>query len=64
MRTHALRDEHLEPRRLAMVPVIDWTSPKASPIEPPLFGPPIGVRLGPRRREDIPLIELDPTDSR
>jgi len=47
-----------------MVPVTDWTSPKASPIEPPLFGPPVGVRLGPRRREDIPLIELDPTDSR
>jgi len=64
MRTHALRDEHLEPRRLAMVPLVDWTSPKASPIEPPLFGPPVGVRLGPRRREDIPLIELDPTDSR
>ena len=41
----------------------DWTSPQASPIEPPLFGRPIGIRLGPRRREDIPLIELDPTDS-
>jgi hypothetical protein len=43
--------------------VRDWTSPQASPIEPPLFGRPIGIRLGPRRREDIPLIELEPTDS-
>ena len=62
-RSREIRDEHLEPRRLALVPVRDWTHPKASPVEPPLFGPPIGVRLRPRRREDIPLIELDPTDS-
>jgi hypothetical protein len=25
---------------------------------------PIGMRLGPRKREDIPLIELAPTDTR
>ena len=54
----------LEPRKLRIVPVTDWTKPKASPIERPLFGPAVGLRLGPRRREDIPLIELDPTDSR
>ncbi|MES1265729.1 MAG: hypothetical protein ABUU24_08785, partial [Variovorax sp.] len=54
----------LEPRKLRAVPVADWTKPKASPVERPLFGPPVGFRLGPRRREDIPLIELEPTDSR
>ena len=54
----------LEPRKLRMVPMTDWTKPKASPIERPLFGPAVGLRLGPRRREDIPLIELEPTDSR
>lgn len=63
-RSREIRDDHLEPRRLATVPVRDWTSPQASPVEPPLFGRPIGIRLGPRRREDIPLIELEPTDSK
>jgi N-acetylmuramoyl-L-alanine amidase len=42
----------------------DWASPRVSPIETPLFGPPIGVRLGPRRRDEIPLIELAPTDNK
>jgi N-acetylmuramoyl-L-alanine amidase len=42
----------------------DWTNPPSSPNEPPVFGPPLGVRLGPRRREEIPLIELAPTDNR
>jgi hypothetical protein len=46
------------------VPVTDWTEPKASPVETPIFGSLIGIRLGPRRREDIPLIELAPTDNR
>ncbi|MEP6651879.1 MAG: N-acetylmuramoyl-L-alanine amidase [Myxococcales bacterium] len=54
----------LEPRKLAKIPLTDWTQPKTSPVRPPLFGPAVGVRLGPRRREDIPLIELEPTDSR
>jgi hypothetical protein len=53
-----------EPRKLSHVPLTDWTRPQASPIERPLLGAPIGMRLGPRRREDIPLIELPPTDSR
>ena len=53
-----------EPRKLAFVPVSDWTQPQASPIERPLLSAPIGMKLGPRRREDIPLIELAPTDTR
>jgi hypothetical protein len=57
-------DRALEPRKLAYVPVREWTRPPASAIEPPLFGPPVGVRLEARRREDIPLIELPSTDSR
>jgi N-acetylmuramoyl-L-alanine amidase len=52
----------LEPRRLRPA-LAEWTNPRASPIEQPLFGPPEGVRLGPKRREDIPLIELAPTDN-
>jgi N-acetylmuramoyl-L-alanine amidase len=63
-RGRALGDAGLEPRKLAHVPISDWTKPKRSPYEPPLFGPPVGVRLAPRRREDIPLIELAPTDGR
>ncbi|HEX3695243.1 MAG TPA: N-acetylmuramoyl-L-alanine amidase [Polyangia bacterium] len=53
-----------EPRKLAHVPLTDWTQPQASPIERPLLSAPIGMRLGPRKREDIPLIELAPTDTR
>ena len=52
----------LESRRLP-VRIADWTNPRASPTEPPLFGAPIGVRLSPRRRDEIPLIELAPTDN-
>jgi N-acetyl-anhydromuramyl-L-alanine amidase AmpD len=53
-----------EPRKLAHVPLTDWTKPQASPIERPILSAPIGMRLGPRKREDIPLIELAPTDTR
>jgi hypothetical protein len=63
-RGRQISEAGLEPRRLPSVPLADWTAPKASPFEKPLLGPIIGVRLGPRRREDIPLIELSPTDSR
>ena len=63
IRGRELNETGLEPRKLAKVPVSEWTAPRASPIEPPLFGPPIGHRLAARRREDIPLIELAPTDS-
>jgi N-acetylmuramoyl-L-alanine amidase len=63
-RGRELGEAGLEPRLLAHVPLTDWTSPTAAPIEPPLFGPPVGMRLRPRRRDEIPLIELGPTDSR
>ena len=55
-------ETRLDPRPLH-VSLTDWTAPRASPFEPPLFGPPVGLRLGPKRREDIPLIELAPTDN-
>jgi N-acetylmuramoyl-L-alanine amidase len=63
-RGREIGESGLEPRKLKTVPLGDWTKPKAWATEKPLFGPPIGVRLGPRRREDIPLIELGPTDNR
>ncbi len=59
-----LTDAGLEPRRLSLVPVLDWTKPPSTlPAElklPPL----IGKDLGPKRRDQIPLIELAPTDHR
>ncbi len=62
VRGREIGETRLEPRRLRP-PMADWLSPRASPVEPPLFGPPVGQRLGPKRREDIPLIELAPTDN-
>jgi N-acetyl-anhydromuramyl-L-alanine amidase AmpD len=64
VRGREIGEASLEPRKLAHVPIADWTKPKRAPLEPPLFGPPVGVRLAPKRKEDIPLIELAPTDSR
>jgi hypothetical protein len=59
-----LTDATLEPRRLTLVPLPDWTQPPTTlPLElklPPL----IGRDLGPKRRDQIPLIELAPTDHR
>jgi N-acetyl-anhydromuramyl-L-alanine amidase AmpD len=63
-RGREISEAAIEARLLSYVPVSDWTDPKTSPFEPPLLGPPIGMHLGPRRKEDIPLIELAPTDSR
>jgi N-acetylmuramoyl-L-alanine amidase len=63
-RGRQISEAGLEPRKLANVPLNDWLHPKASPFEKPLLGPVVGVRLKPRRREDIPLIELGPTDTR
>jgi N-acetyl-anhydromuramyl-L-alanine amidase AmpD len=63
-RGRELGDASLEARKLARVPIADWTSPRRAAVEPPLFGPPVGLRLAPKRKEDIPLIELQPTDSR
>jgi hypothetical protein len=62
-RGRQISEAGLEPRKLASVPIADWAHPRTSPIEKPLLGPIIGVHLGPRRVEDIPLIELSPTDS-
>jgi N-acetylmuramoyl-L-alanine amidase len=59
-----LTDGSMEPRRLSLVPLLDWTKPPTTlPAElklPPL----IGKDLGPKRRDQIPLIELAPTDQR
>jgi N-acetyl-anhydromuramyl-L-alanine amidase AmpD len=63
-RGREIGDKGLEPRKLSRWPLAEWLSPKESPFETPLFGPPVGVRLAARRRDDIPLIELAPTDSR
>jgi N-acetylmuramoyl-L-alanine amidase len=61
-RGREIGDASLEARRLK-IGLADWTNPRRSPREPPLFGAPIGVRLSAQRREDIPLIELSPTDN-
>lgn len=63
-RGREISEAGIEPRKLSHVPLTDWTRPQMSPIERPLLSAPIGMRLGPRKREDIPLIELPPTDSR
>jgi hypothetical protein len=63
-RGHEIGDRGLDPRKLPHVPVAAWVHPKRSPFEPALFGPPVGVRLAARRKNDIPLIELQSTDSR
>jgi N-acetylmuramoyl-L-alanine amidase len=59
-----LTDASLEPRRLSLVPILDWTKPPSIlPAElklPPL----VGKDLGPKRRDQIPLIELSSTDHR
>jgi hypothetical protein len=59
-----LSDSTMEPRRLSLVPVLDWTNPPASLSQELKLPPLIGKDLGPKRRADIPLIELDPTDHR
>jgi hypothetical protein len=59
-----LTDASMAPQRLSLVPFRDWTQPPTTlPAElklPPL----IGKELGPKRRDQIPLIELEPTDHR
>ncbi len=59
-----LGERGLEPRRLAYVPVDDWL--KAAPPDAGELRLPdlIGVDLGPKRKDQIPLIELPPTDQR
>jgi N-acetylmuramoyl-L-alanine amidase len=60
----SITDGSLEPRRLSIVPMLDWTqAPRSIPQElklPPL----LGKDLRPKRRDEIPLIELPPTDQR
>jgi N-acetylmuramoyl-L-alanine amidase len=62
--TAEIGDAALEPRRLAHFPLEAWTSPRLWMAEAPLFGPPVGMKLKPRKKSDIPLIPLPPTDNR
>ena len=59
-----LTDGTLEPRRLSLVPLLDWTQPPTSLAQELKLPPLIGKDLGPKRRDQIPLIELAPTDER
>lgn len=56
-------DSGLEPRRLA-VPLLDWTNPPPNLSQELKLPPLIGADLQPKRRDQIPLIELPPTDGR
>jgi len=58
-----LADSSLEPRRLS-VPLLDWTKPPPSLAQELKLPPLIGKDLRPKRRDEIPLIELAPTDQR
>jgi N-acetyl-anhydromuramyl-L-alanine amidase AmpD len=58
-----ISDAKIAPRRLASVPISDWTKPAEAPHELKL--PPLeGVDLLPKSKEQIPLIELSSTDER
>jgi len=59
-----LTDAGLEPRRLTLVPLSDWTGPPAALSVELKLPPLIGNDLKPKRRDQIPLIELAPTDQR
>jgi N-acetylmuramoyl-L-alanine amidase len=59
-----LSDRSMEPRRLSLVPVLDWTRPQTNLVPELKLPPLIGKDLRPRRRDEIPLIELAPTDHR
>jgi N-acetylmuramoyl-L-alanine amidase len=58
----AWSDSSLEARRLAHVPLDDWTSPAPAPIHELRLPSLVGVDLAPKRKDQIPLIELPPTD--
>ena len=60
----SLADGTLEPRRLSLVPLLDWTRPPTSLAQELKLPPLIGKDLRPKRRDEIPLIELAPTDQR
>ena len=59
-----LPDATMEPRRLPLVPLLDWTKPATSFADELKLPPLIGTDLKPKRRDQIPLIELPPTDQR
>jgi len=59
-----LTDGSMEPRRLSRVPVLDWTKPPTNLVQELKLPPLIGKDLRPKRRDEIPLIELPPTDQR
>ena len=59
-----LRDEGEEPRRLPPAALAIWTSRNDAAWEPPLFKAPVGVALRPKRKDQIQLIELPPTDEK
>jgi len=59
-----LTDGSMEPRRLSLVPVLDWTKPPSNLVPELKLPPLIGNDLRPKRRDEIPLIELPPTDQR
>lgn len=59
-----LPDATMEPRRLSLVPLLDWTKPATSFADELKLPPLIGTDLKPKRRDQIPLIELPPTDQR
>ena len=58
-----LADSTLEPRRLS-VPLLDWTKPPTTLAQELKLPPLVGKDLRPKRRDEIPLIELAPTDQR
>ena len=57
-------DGGVEPRRLSYVPVDDWLKPAAADSRELQLPPLIGVDLQVKRKDQIPLIELPPTDQR
>jgi hypothetical protein len=57
-------DGGLEPRRLSYVPSDDWLRPTLSDSKELQLPPLIGVDLQAKRKDQIPLIELPPTDQR
>lgn len=60
----SISDGGIETRRLAHVPVDDWTKPPASVVQELPLPPFIGVDLAPKPKDQIPLIELPFTDER
>ncbi|MGB8296362.1 MAG: hypothetical protein WCG85_13125 [Polyangia bacterium] len=60
----SISDNGIEARRLAHVPVDDWTNPPVSLVQELQLPPLVGGDLAPKRKDQIPLIELPPTDGR